>query len=85
MPTITFPDGSSREYPEAVSGRAIAESISKSLAKKALGITVDGELSDLDTVVTTDATVVIVTPDNQDENALYLLRHSCAHVMAEAI
>ena len=85
MPTITLPDGAQRSYDDAVTGRVIAEDISKSLAKKAIGVTVDGDIRDLDTTITDDAAVAILTPDNEDENALFLMRHSCAHVMAEAI
>lgn len=89
MPSITLPDGSVREFDQPVTALEVAASIGKRLAKDAIGCTVDGELSDLSTVLDRDCRLSIVTPKtrdgNVDDNALYLLRHSCAHVMAEAI
>ncbi len=89
MPKITLPDGSVREYPGPVSGLDIAASIGQRLAKDALGVVVDGELRDLSFVIEKDAKVSIVTPKNRDgsvnKDALFLMRHSAAHVMAEAI
>jgi threonyl-tRNA synthetase len=89
MPKITLPDGSVREYPAAVSGYDVAASIGQRLAKDALGVVVDGELRDLNFVIEKDAKVAIVTPKNRDgtvsKDALFLMRHSAAHVMAEAI
>jgi len=89
MPSITLPDGSVREYDRPVTAREVAGDIGKRLAKDALGCTVDGELRDLETVLDEDCELSIVTPrarsGEADPNALYLLRHSCAHVMAEAI
>ncbi|MEX2670637.1 MAG: threonine--tRNA ligase [Phycisphaeraceae bacterium] len=89
---ITLPDGSQREYPAGATGRAIAESIGAGLARAAVGVKVDGELRDLDRPIEGDATVAIVTRprkgtplNEQDADALYLVRHSAAHVMAEAI
>ncbi|MFN0264019.1 threonine--tRNA ligase [Tepidamorphus sp. 3E244] len=83
MITITFPDGNAREYDAGVSGADIAGSIAKSLAKKAVAVAVDGELRDLADPIDRDATVRIVTRD--DEAALELIRHDAAHVMAEAV
>ncbi|MCC0054126.1 MAG: threonine--tRNA ligase [Rhodobiaceae bacterium] len=83
MITITFPDGNSRQYEPGVSGADIAESIAKSLAKKAVAVAVDGELRDLADPIQSDARVRIVTRD--DEAALELIRHDAAHVMAEAV
>ncbi|MFM9958657.1 MAG: aminoacyl--tRNA ligase-related protein, partial [Phycisphaerales bacterium] len=89
MPKITLPDGSVREYPAAVSGYDVAASIGQRLAKDALGVVVDGELRDLSFIIENDAKVAIVTPKNRDgtvsKDALFLMRHSAAHVMAEAI
>jgi threonyl-tRNA synthetase len=89
MPKITLPDGSVREYPNAVTGLDVAASIGQRLAKDALGVVVDGELRDLSFVIDHDAKVAIVTPKNRDgtvnKDALFLMRHSAAHVMAEAI
>jgi threonyl-tRNA synthetase len=83
MPKITFPDGNSRDYPDAVTGAEVAASISKSLAKKAVAMTVDGTLADLSDPIERDATVKFVT--RTDPEALELIRHDAAHVMAEAV
>jgi len=83
MTTVTLPDGAKREYPPLVTGADIAESISKSLARKAVAMVVDGRLADLHDPVPHDATVEIVTRD--DPRALELIRHDAAHVMAEAV
>ena len=60
--SLTFPDGSARHYPAGITGLALAESISKSLAKKAVAIVLDEELIDLADPIDRDATVKIVTP-----------------------
>src|SRR5688500_11769586 len=83
MVTITLPDGAKRDYPAGVNGAAIAESISKSLAKRAVAMRVDGVLADLSDPITGDAAVAIVSRD--DAVALELIRHDCAHVLAEAV
>lgn len=80
--SLTFPDGSKREYPAGTTGREVAESISKSLAKKAVAIALDGELTDLSDPVR-DGALEIVT--RTDPRALELIRHDTAHVMAEAV
>ena len=80
--SLTFPDGSSRAYDAGTTGRDVAESISKSLAKKAVAIAVDGELFDLADPVLPGA-IEVVTRD--DPRALKLIRHDAAHVMAEAV
>src|SRR3954468_203 len=80
---VTLPDGSVRDYDAPVTGLQIAESIGKRLAKDALAVKIDGELRDLHTSITTDAAVEIVTRDHAD--ALGLIRHDAAHVMAEAV
>ncbi|MDR3516220.1 MAG: threonine--tRNA ligase [Azospirillaceae bacterium] len=80
---IHLPDGSTRRFDRPVTGTAIAESIGKRLAKDALAIKIDGVLSDLQTLVPSDAKVEIVTRDNPA--ALELIRHDAAHVMAEAV
>ncbi|HMN95732.1 MAG TPA: threonine--tRNA ligase [Phycisphaerales bacterium] len=89
MPRLTLPDGSIRDYSASVTGSALAADIGPGLAKAALGIVVDGELRDLSAPIDTDAAVSIVTAKPRDgavdPNALFLLRHSAAHVMAEAI
>jgi threonyl-tRNA synthetase len=83
MVTITLPDGAKRDYPAGVNGAAIAESISKSLVKRAVAMRVDGVLADLSDPITGDAAVAIVSRD--DAVALELIRHDCAHVLAEAV
>jgi threonyl-tRNA synthetase len=80
---VTFPDGSVREFAAGISGAEIAAGISKSLAKKAVAMTVDGVLADLKDAITADARFEIVTRD--DPRALELIRHDAAHVMAEAV
>tara|TARA_R110002020_G_scaffold34066_2_gene103346 strand:- start:10870 stop:12873 length:2004 start_codon:yes stop_codon:yes gene_type:complete len=80
--SLTFPDGSKREYPAGTTGREVAESISKSLAKKAVAIALDGDLTDLSDPVR-DGALEIVT--RTDPRALELIRHDAAHVMAEAV
>ena len=83
MVAITLPDASVREFDAPVSGAEIAAAIGPGLAKAALALKVDGELKDLAHVVDRDAPVEIVTRGHPD--ALELLRHDCAHVMAEAV
>ena len=80
--SLTFPDGSKREYPAGTTGREVAESISKSLAKKSVAIALDGELTDLSDPVR-DGELEIIT--RTDPRALELIRHDTAHVMAEAV
>jgi threonyl-tRNA synthetase len=81
--TITFPDGNQRAFEHGITGWQIAESISKSLAKASMAIELDGELYDLMRPIENDALVRIIK--REDEEALELIRHDCAHVMAEAV
>jgi threonyl-tRNA synthetase len=83
MPLLTFPDGNQRSYEPGVSGKTVAEGISKSLAKKAIAMKVDGVLSDLADEIAGDARIEIVTRESPE--ALELIRHDAAHVMAEAV
>jgi threonyl-tRNA synthetase len=86
MITITLPNGATKQFDApSVTPRQVAESIGPRLAKDALGAVVNGELTDLSKPITADATLGIVTPKLEDPNAIYLIRHSTAHVMAEAI
>ena len=89
MPRITLPDGSVKEYASPVTAAAVAKDIGAGLAKAALGAKVDGTLCDLSTLLTKDCALSIVTAKKRDgqpdPDALFLLRHSTAHVMAEAI
>jgi threonyl-tRNA synthetase len=80
---LTFPDNSVREFEAGVSGHEVATSISKSLAKKAVAMALDGALADLADPIERDARIEIVTRD--DPRALELIRHDAAHVMAEAV
>ena len=80
---LTFPDNSVREFAPGITGREIAEGISKSLAKKAVAMALDGKLADLGDRIESDGQIEIVTRD--DPRALELIRHDAAHVMAEAV
>ncbi|HFD1717310.1 TPA: threonine--tRNA ligase [Enterococcus faecium] len=83
MIKITFPDGAVKEFESGTTTLAIAENISKSLAKKALAGKVNGKLVDLTRPIEEDASIEIITPDHED--ALGLVRHSAAHLMAQAM
>ena len=81
--TITLPDGATRAYAAGTTVAEVAASISKSLAKKAIAASIDGQVRDLATPLRQDASVAILTRDS--EEALELIRHDAAHVMAEAV
>ena len=83
MVAIKLPDGSIMNMESGVNGFDIAEKISSNLAKAALAITVNGRTQDLSTPITTDATVTIIT--GKDKKGLQIIRHSCSHVMAQAV
>jgi threonyl-tRNA synthetase len=83
MIALKFPDGAAREYKQGITGAELAASISKSLAKKAVALSVGGNLADLADPIEADASVKIITRD--DPEALELIRHDAAHVMAEAV
>ena len=83
MVAIKLPDGSIMNMESGVSGFDVAEKISANLAKAALAITVNGKTQDLSTPITTDATVTIIT--GKDKEGLQIIRHSCSHVMAQAV
>lgn len=80
---ITFPDGAVKEFDKGVSTADIAASISPGLKKKALAGKINGELVDLATPIEEDGKIEIVTPDHED--ALGILRHSTAHLLAQAL
>lgn len=80
---MTFPDGKTRTYEAGVTGAMIAESIAKSLAKAAIAVKIDGILSDLSLPITQSARIEIVK--REDPDALELIRHDAAHIMAEAV
>ena len=83
MVAIKLPDGSVMNFDGAVSGKEVAEKISAGLAKNALAVKVNDKLQDLAATITTDATVTVITA--KDKEGLAILRHSCSHVMAEAV
>ena len=83
MPAITLPDGSVRMFDGPVTGTAVAAAIGPGLAKAALAMKVDGALQDLSRTIGHDAAVVFVT--RRDPDALELIRHDTAHVLAEAV
>ena len=83
MIDVTFPDGAARAYEAGVTGADIAKSISPSLAKRTVAMTVDGVLADLADPLEHDARIEFVARD--DPRALELIRHDAAHVLAEAV
>jgi len=83
MLTIKLPDGSKREFKSPVTGEFIANEISKSLAKEAVAVNVDGEFWDLSRDITTDASVEVIKRDSPE--GLEILRHDAAHILAEAV
>ena len=83
MLTITLPDGNTLNFPKKVTGLDVAEKISKSLAKDAMVISVDGELKDLDFIIEKDCSVKIFTSKN--EEGLETIRHDTAHILAMAV
>jgi threonyl-tRNA synthetase len=80
---VTLPDGSIREYNAGIHGLGIAESISPSLAKRAVAIRVNGSQYDLTRPIATDAAIELIMRDS--EEGLEILRHDAAHVIAEAV
>ncbi len=83
MVNVTLPDGSIRSFDEPLSAGAIARSISPSLAKSAVAARIDGHLVDLSHVVSTDASLALVTGDEPE--GLEVIRHSTAHLLAQAV
>ena len=81
--TLTFPDGAKKAYASGTTGREVAEGISKSLAKRTVAMTLDGALADLADPITADVTIKFVS--RTDPEALELIRHDSAHVLAEAV
>jgi threonyl-tRNA synthetase len=80
---LTLPDGSVKEFPAPVTGLELAQSIGAGLAKAALAVKLDGELRDLLRPITNDAKVEIIT--RKSPEALELIRHDTAHILAEAV
>jgi threonyl-tRNA synthetase len=83
MLTITLPDGNNLNFPNKVTGLEVAEKISKSLAKEALVIDIDGKLKDLDFIIDKDCSIKIFTSKN--EEGLETIRHDTAHILAMAV
>ena len=83
MISVTFPDGAQRQFPPGVSGFEIARSISPSLAKRTVAMALDGAVVDLADPIHQDAKIEFVS--REDPRALELIRHDCAHVLAEAV
>jgi threonyl-tRNA synthetase len=83
VPVVTLPDGSTREFDQAVSVHDVAADIGPGLARAALAGRVDGELVDTSYLIEQDSALAIVT--SRDEDALELMRHDAAHVMAQAV
>ena len=83
MLTITLPDGNTLDFPKKVTGLDVAEKISKSLAKQAIVISVDGELKDLDFIIEKNCSIKIFTSKN--EEGLETIRHDTAHILAMAV
>ena len=86
MSQFTLPDGKVLSFDKPVSGRDVALAIGPGLAKKAIAVKLDGsEIRDLDRIIERDAKISIITATNENPDALHVLRHSAAHVLAEAI
>jgi threonyl-tRNA synthetase len=83
MPIITLPDGNNLNFPDKVTGLDVAEKISKSLAKQAMVISVDGDLKDLDFLIEKDCSLKIFTSKNPE--GLETIRHDTAHILAMAV
>ena len=83
MPAISLPDGSVKDFDKAVTPYDVAASIGAGLAKAAMGAYVNDEAWDLTRPIEADSRVRLIT--NRDEDALELIRHDCAHIMAEAV
>lgn len=83
MPIITLPDGSTREFDQAVSIMDVANDIGPGLAKATIAGKINGELADACDLITADAQLQIITA--RDEAGLEIIRHSCAHLIGHAI
>lgn len=83
MPVITLIDGQSLSFENAISALEVAKEINKKLAKKAIAAKIDDDLVDLTTIIDKDCKLTIITPEDSD--GLDTLRHSCAHLLAQAV
>jgi threonyl-tRNA synthetase len=84
MVTVTLPDGATRTYPAGVTAGDVASDIAKSLGKAAIAARIDGKFVDLSTAIDDDAALALITMKDTPE-ALELVRHDCAHIMARAV
>ena len=82
MPNVTLPDGTVKSYDQSLTVADLASSIGSSLAKAAIAGEIDGQLVDTSFMIESDATLAIIT--NKDEKALEVIRHSTAHLLAQA-
>ena len=83
MPAITLPDGSVRQFDAPVTGTTVAEAIGPGLARAALAMKIDGKDADMSAVIDHDASLVFIT--RRDTDALEMIRHDAAHILAEAV
>jgi threonyl-tRNA synthetase len=83
MARIKLPDGAVIEANDGITGKQAAEKIGAGLAKAAIAAKIDGKVVDLATPISGDASIQIIT--SKDTEGLEIMRHSCAHIMAEAI
>lgn len=83
MVTITLPDGSTKQFEAAPTGLDVARSISEGLARDCVAMEIDGQLQDLYLTIDNDAALRLIT--TRDDEALNIMRHSAAHVMAQAV
>ena len=83
MVNITFPDGNIKRFEDEPTGLDVAKAISEGLARNCVAMELDSKLVDLSTTITEDAWIRLIT--TKDPEALEILRHSAAHVMADAI
>jgi threonyl-tRNA synthetase len=83
MVALTFPDGARRDYPNGTTGLDIAKGISPSLAKRTVAMALDGVVTDLADAIERDAKIEFLA--REDRRSLELIRHDCAHVLAEAV
>ena len=83
--TLTMPDNSEKTVESGITGLEIAKSISEGLARKAIAIRLGEKILDLNRPLTENGKFRIITASNEDPDSLFVLRHSCAHVLAEAI
>ncbi|KPK74744.1 MAG: threonyl-tRNA synthetase [Phycisphaerae bacterium SM23_30] len=85
MVQLSLPDSSKLDLNETITARQLAEKIGPQLARDALAVRIDGQIRDLSATLDRDAEVEILTFNNNPDESLDLLRHSCAHVMAQAL